>query len=90
MSDSVQPHRRQPARLRHPWDSPGKNTGVGCHFLLQVDELGADFSGEAGFSVGERGRPEECADAGSLEDCWPELVEVDTAAECLFLSSLLL
>ena len=35
MSDSVQPHRRQPTRLRHPWDSPGKNTGVGCHFLLQ-------------------------------------------------------
>ena len=29
------PHRRQPTRLRHPWDSPGKNTGVGCHFLLQ-------------------------------------------------------
>ena len=35
MSDSVKPHRRQPTRLRHPWDSPGKNTGVGCHFLLQ-------------------------------------------------------
>ena len=35
MSDSVQPHRRQPIRLRRPWDSPGKNTGVGCHFLLQ-------------------------------------------------------
>ena len=35
MSDSVQPHRRQPTRLRCPWDSPGKNTGVGCHFLLQ-------------------------------------------------------
>ena len=35
MSDSVRPHRRQPARLSHPWDSPGKNTGVGCHFLLQ-------------------------------------------------------
>ena len=28
-------HRQQPARLPHPWDSPGKNTGVGCHFLLQ-------------------------------------------------------
>ena len=28
------PHRRQPSRLRRPWDSPGKNTGVGCHFLL--------------------------------------------------------
>ena len=35
MSDSVRPHRRQPTRLRHPWDSPGKNTGVGYHFLLQ-------------------------------------------------------
>ena len=35
MSDSVRPHRWQPTRLRHPWDSPGKNTGVGCHFLLQ-------------------------------------------------------
>ena len=31
----VQPHRRQPTRLPRPWDSPGKNTGVGCHFLLQ-------------------------------------------------------
>ena len=35
MSDSVRPHRRQPTRLPGPWDSPGKNTGVGCHFLLQ-------------------------------------------------------
>ena len=35
MSDSVRPHRRQPTRLPHPWDSPGKNIGVGCHFLLQ-------------------------------------------------------
>ena len=35
MSDSVRPHRRQPARFPRPWDSPGKNTGVGCPFLLQ-------------------------------------------------------
>ena len=35
MSDSVRPHKRQPPRLPRPWDSPGKNTGVGCHFLLQ-------------------------------------------------------
>ena len=35
MSDSVRPHRRQPTRLPRPWDSLGKNTGVGCHFLLQ-------------------------------------------------------
>ena len=35
VSDSVRPHRQQPTRLPHPWGSPGKNTGVGCHFLLQ-------------------------------------------------------
>ena len=35
MSNSVWPHRRQPNRLPHPWDSPGKNTKTGCHFLLQ-------------------------------------------------------
>ena len=35
MSDSVRAHRQQPTRLPHPWDSPGRNTGVGCHFPLQ-------------------------------------------------------
>ena len=35
VSDSVWPHRWQPTRLCRPWDSPGKNNGVGCHFLLQ-------------------------------------------------------
>ena len=35
MSNPVGPHRQQPTRLPHPWDSPCKNTGVGCHFLLQ-------------------------------------------------------
>ena len=35
VSDSVRPQRRQPTRLPRPWDSPGKNTGVGCYFLLQ-------------------------------------------------------
>ena len=35
----VRPHRQQPTRLRHPWDSPGKNTGVDCHFLLQCMEV---------------------------------------------------
>ena len=35
MSNSLRPHRRQPTRLPRPWDSPDKNTGVGCHFLLQ-------------------------------------------------------
>ena len=39
MSDSVRPHRRPPTRLPRPWVSPGKNTGVGCHFLLQRVKL---------------------------------------------------
>ena len=39
MSDSMWPHRRQPTRLPSLWDSPGKNTGVGCHFLLQCVKM---------------------------------------------------
>ena len=39
VSDSVGPHRWQPTRLHRPWDSPGKNTGVGCHFLLQCRKM---------------------------------------------------
>ena len=45
MSDSVQPHRRQPTRPRCPWDSPGKNTGVGCHFLLQCMKVKSESEG---------------------------------------------
>ena len=39
MSDSVRPQWRQPTRLPRPWDSPGQNTGVGCHFLLQCRKV---------------------------------------------------
>ena len=39
VSDSVRPHRRQPTRLPCPRDCPGKNTGVGCHFLLQCRKV---------------------------------------------------
>ena len=39
MSDSVRPHRQQPTSLPRPWDSPGKNTGVGCHCLLRSPRL---------------------------------------------------
>ena len=42
MSDSVGPHRQQPTRLPRPWDSPGKNTGVGCHFLLQCMKVNSE------------------------------------------------
>ena len=42
MSDSVPPQRRQPTRLPRPWDSPGKNTGVGCHFLFQCMKVNSE------------------------------------------------
>ena len=45
MSDSAWPHRRQPTRLPHPWDSPGKNTRVGCHFLLRCMKLKSESEG---------------------------------------------
>ena len=44
VSDPVRPHRRQPTRLLHPWDYPGKNTGVGCHFLLQCIKVKSEVS----------------------------------------------
>ena len=44
MFDSVQPHRWQPTRLPCPWDSPGKNTGVGCHFLLQCMKVKSEVA----------------------------------------------
>ena len=44
-ADSVLPHRRQPTRPRRPWDSAGKNTGVGCHFLLQCMKVKSESEG---------------------------------------------
>ena len=46
MSDSVRPHRWQPTRLLRPQDSPGKNIGVGCHFLLQSMKVKSESLGE--------------------------------------------
>ena len=46
VSDSVRPHRRQPTRLPCPWDSAGKNTGVGCHFLLQCMKVKSESESE--------------------------------------------
>ena len=40
----VRPHIRQPTRLPHPWDSPGKNTGVGCHFPLQCMKVESEVA----------------------------------------------
>ena len=46
MSDSVWAHRRQPTRLPGPWDSPGKNPGVGCHLLLQCMKVKSESESE--------------------------------------------
>ena len=63
MSDSVRPHKRQPTRLPHPWDSPGKNTGVGCHFLLQCIKVKSES--EVAQSRPTLSDPMDCSPPGS-------------------------
>ena len=62
-SDSVRPHRRQPTRLPCPWDSPGKNTGVGCHFLLQCMKVKSES--EVAQSCQTLSDPMDCSPPGS-------------------------
>ena len=59
----LQPHRRQPTRLPRPGDSPGKNTGVGCHFLLQCVKLKSES--EAAQSCLALRDPVDCSPPGS-------------------------
>ena len=54
------PHRRQPTRLPHPWDSPGKNTGVGCHCLLQCMKV-----------TSESEVAQSCPTLSDLKNCSP-------------------
>ena len=63
MSDSVRPHRRQPTRLPSHWDSPGKNTGVGCHFLLQGMKVKSES--EVTQSCPTLSDPMDCSPPGS-------------------------
>ena len=63
MSDSVRPHRQQPTRLPRPWDSPVKNTGVGCHFLLQCMKVKSES--EAAQSCPTLRDPMDCSPPGS-------------------------
>ena len=63
MSDSVWPHRRQPTRFPRPWDSPGKNTGVGCHFLLQCMKVKSES--EVAQSCPTFSDPMDCSPPGS-------------------------
>ena len=64
MSNSVRPHRRQPTRLPHSWDSPGKNTGVGCHFLLQCMKVKSES--EVTQSCSTLHDPMDCSPPGSF------------------------
>ena len=64
MSDSVRPHRWQPIRLPHPWDSPGKNTGVSCHFLLQGRKVKSES--EVAQSCPTLSDPMDCSLPGSF------------------------
>ena len=63
MSDSVRPHRWQLTRLPRPWDSPGKNTGVGCHFLLQCKKVKSES--EVAQSCPTLSDPMDCSLPGS-------------------------
>ena len=63
VSSSVRPQRRQPTRLPHPWDSPGKNTGVGCHFLLQCMKVKSES--EVAQSCPTLSNPMDCSPPGS-------------------------
>ena len=64
--DSVRPHRRQPTRLSRPWGSPGKNTGVGCHFLLQCMKVKSES--EVAQSCLTLSDPTDCSLPGSSID----------------------
>ena len=59
MSDAVRLHRRQPTRLPRPWDSPGKNTGVGCYCLLQCMKVKSES--EVAQSCQTLSNPTDCS-----------------------------
>ena len=59
----VRPHRWQPTRLLRPWDSPGKNTGVSCHFLLQCVKVKSES--EVAQSCQTLSDPMDCSPTGS-------------------------
>ena len=63
LTNSVRPHRRQPTRPRCPWDSLGKNTGVGCHFLLQCMKVKSES--EVAQSCPTLSNPMDCSPPGS-------------------------
>ena len=63
MSKSVRPHRQQSTRLPRPWDSPGNNSEVGCHFLLQCMKVNSES--EVAQSYPTLSDPMDCSLPGS-------------------------
>ena len=61
----MRPHRRRPTRLPHPWHSPGKNTGAGCHFLLQCMKVKSES--EVAQSCPTLSDPMDCSPPGSSD-----------------------
>ena len=88
VSNSVRPHRRQPTRLPRPWDSPGKNPGAGCHFLLHCMKVKSER--EVAQSRPTFSDPVDCSPPGSsihgsfqarvLE--WGAIAFSDTEEQC--------
>ena len=87
MSESVWPYRWQPTRLPRPWDSPGKNTGVGCHFLLQCMKV----KSESGVTQSclTRHDPMGCSPPGSSAHGIFQARVLEWGAIAFFVSSLM-
>ena len=81
MSDFVRPHKRQPTRLPRPWDSPGKNTGVGCHFLLQCRKVKRES--EVAQSCPTLSDPMDCSPPGSAVPGIFQARVLEWGANCL-------
>ena len=77
----AQPHRRQPTRLCRPWDSPGKNTGMGCHFLLQCMKVKSES--EVAQSCPTCSNPIDCSLWGSSVHGIFQARVLEWAANCL-------
>ena len=84
MSDSLRLHRQQPTRLPCPSDSPGKNTGVGCHFLLQCMKVKSES--EVAQSCPTLSNPMDCSLPGSSVHGIFQARVLEWGCHCLFLA----
>ena len=76
--------RRQPTRLRRPWDSPGKNTGVGCHFLRQCMKMKSES--EVAQSCPTLCNPTDCSLPGSSIHSFSSHMVVLLSSLCIHVS----